>query len=490
MGSDRGPTTPLAEPQRQTRRRLGFLASVLRFNTLSSTSAPTGIAPAAAGGGTTQPHATAADDGLCFMTMAEAGAKFAAKTLTPTELLQAIFDRIDRTEGTLNSFVCQMRRTAEEQAAASTERWASGAQLGPLDGMPLGVKDIFDTAGVVTAGGCYGLRDRVPDTDAPSVAMLRAAGAVFVGKTYTVEFASGGLLNPQYRSNPDGSSVVTRNPWNLGRTPGGSSSGTASALAGGEILAGTGSCTGGSIRGPCSNCNLSGIKPTYGLVSKRGVMPLSKTLDHAGPMARSALDLALFLDAIKGFDRLDECSISTADDTPSMTSTIDEPISGMTLVVVPSMLRGCSEDVLEVFAAACAVLTKELGCTIIEEEPLAGFAGEAQDVYSNVSRPEKTTYIEELPLTRPQDLSPECVEQCTQWIGSSSQRYIRAMEQRKEIEMRYEACLYDNAAAAYILPTAKTSAPPLPAEPYKDYVKRGSNVSTRHVRMCSAHIDR
>ena len=168
-----------------------------------------------------------------------------------------------------------------------------------------------------------------------------------------------------------------------------------------------------------------------------------------------------------------------------MTSTIDEPISGMTLVVVPSMLRGCSEDVLEVFAAACAVLTKELGCTIIEEEPLAGFAGEAQDVYSNVSRPEKTTYIEELLLTRPQDLSPECVEQCTQWIGSSSQRYIRAMEQRKEIEMRYEACLYDNAAAAYILPTAKTSAPPLPAEPYKDYVKRGSNVSTRHVRMCS-----
>ena len=105
MGSDRGPTTPLAEPQRQTRRRLGFLASVLRFNTLSSTSAPTGIAPAAAAGGTTQSHAAAADDGLCFMTMAEAGAEFAAKTLTPTELLHAIFDRIDRTEGTLNSFV-------------------------------------------------------------------------------------------------------------------------------------------------------------------------------------------------------------------------------------------------------------------------------------------------------------------------------------------------------------------------------------------------
>jgi len=250
------------------------------------------------------PGAVAAGDKeeLYWISIAEATERFAAGTLTPVELLEACMARLDATEDRLNSFVKDMRLTAMQQAEASTARWKAGAPLGPLDGVPICVKDIYDTEGVVTAGGCWGLRDRVPEEDCHSVALLRAGGAVFVGKAFTVEFASGGLLNPHYRSNPDGSAVVTPNPWNVKHQPGGSSSGTASAVAAGQVLAGTGSCTGGSIRGPSAYCNLSGIKPTYGLVSKRGVMALSKTLDHAGPMCRTAKDCAMFLDAMKGFD--------------------------------------------------------------------------------------------------------------------------------------------------------------------------------------------
>ena len=129
---------------------------------------------------------------LHFLSVADAAAQFAAGSLTPPQLLDALFDRIDATEGRINSFVLQTRALARRQATASAARWAAGEQLSPMDGVPIVLKDIFDTAGMVTASGCHGLRDRVPDADAHTVGLLRAAGAVFVGKTYTVEFASAG----------------------------------------------------------------------------------------------------------------------------------------------------------------------------------------------------------------------------------------------------------------------------------------------------------
>ena len=210
--------------------------------------------------------------------------------------------RVDATEPTLCSFVNDMRSHARTQAEESTRRWTAGHARGPMDGIPICLKDLYDCAGSVTAGGSYSLRDRVPAEDAHVVQLLRDAGAVFVGKTF--EFASSGMFNPQYRVE------VCKNPYNTDHQPGISSAGTASAVAGGQSLGGTGSCTGGSLRGPSAYCNLTGLKPTYGLCSKRGMIALSKTLDHAGPMCRSALDCALFLDAMKGYDPLDPCSRS------------------------------------------------------------------------------------------------------------------------------------------------------------------------------------
>jgi aspartyl-tRNA(Asn)/glutamyl-tRNA(Gln) amidotransferase subunit A len=235
------------------------------------------------------------------------------------------------------------------------------------------------------------------------VELLRVGGAVFVGKSYTVEFASGGLLNPQYRSNPDGSAVVTPNPWNVKHQPGGSSSGTASAVAGGQVLAGTGSCTGGSIRGPSAYCNLSGIKPTYGLVSKRGVMPLSKTLDHAGPMCRTAQDCAMFLDAMKGYDPKAAGYDSLL--APNPDEVIAESLDGSvpmstTVVIIPSMLRGCDPEVLENFHSALSMLG-ELGCTLTELEPLAGFDMNDYAAARKLSGIEKAAYIKDMLIQRP-----------------------------------------------------------------------------------------
>jgi aspartyl-tRNA(Asn)/glutamyl-tRNA(Gln) amidotransferase subunit A len=321
---------------------------------------------------------------LHYLSIAEAAERFAEGSLTSPELLDALFSRIDATEPKTNSFVLQTRAEAYQQAVASAERWAAGRALGPMDGIPIGLKDIFDTAGVVTASGCHGLRERVPSEDAHSVALLRAAGAVFLGKTYTVEFASAGLINPAYR--PE----VCSNPHDTGRQPGGSSSGTGTSVACGQAMGGTGSCTGGSIRGPASWCGLTGHKPTYGLVSKRGVTKLSMTLDHAGPMCRSALDCAIFLDAIAGHDPFDPCSGTAPDSGQHATGYAAHVAAaaavpaGTILVCVPSMLDGCKDDVVASFEAALAVL-RQLGCEIVEAEPLEGRADlDPDDVFKNI----------------------------------------------------------------------------------------------------------
>ena len=197
-----------------------------------------------------------------WSSIAEACALFRSGACTPTDLLEACFARIDATESTYNSFVLQTRAAALAAAAASTERWRKGQQLSALDGIPMGIKDIYDTAGVCTAGGCYAYRNRVPTEDCAVVARLKTAGAVLVGKTFTVEFASGGLLNPQYRDE------VTTNPWDSTKQPGGSSSGSAAAVAGGQVLIATGSCTGGSIRGPAAYCGLTGFVRVHEVTSQ------------------------------------------------------------------------------------------------------------------------------------------------------------------------------------------------------------------------------
>src|SRR5207237_6572593 len=187
---------------------------------------------------------------------------------------------------------------ARADARTAESKIAAGKYRGPLHGIPIGIKDIYETAGVATTGHSKVMQDHVPKADAFSVQRLRDAGALVMGRLATHEFAFGG---PSF----DLPWPPARNPWDHTRCTGGSSSGTGASVAAGLVLGGTGSDTGGSIRGPAAYCGLAGIKPTYGLISRRGILPLGFSLDHAGPMAWTAEDCAILLQAMAGHDPAD-----------------------------------------------------------------------------------------------------------------------------------------------------------------------------------------
>src|SRR6478735_5941772 len=208
-----------------------------------------------------------------YLTIAEAARLIAAKELSPVELLDSRLQRIERLDGRLNSFIRVLADEARATARTAEAEIAAGRYRGPLHGIPIGLKDIYETAGVPTTGHSKVMQDHVPAGDAFSVKRLRAAGAVVVGKLATHEFAFGG---PSF----DLPWPPARNPWNTDHFTGGSSSGTGAAVAAGLILGGSGSDTGGSIRLPAAYCGIAGIKPTYGRCSRGGVLPLCNTLDH------------------------------------------------------------------------------------------------------------------------------------------------------------------------------------------------------------------
>ena len=230
---------------------------------------------------------------LTDLTVAEAAPLIRRRKVSPIELTEACLARIERLEPALNAFVTVTGDAARAAAAEAERLIARGGWLGPLHGVPVAIKDLCATRGVRTTAGSKVLADNVPDFDATVVARLKAAGAVIVGKTNMHEFAYGGT-NEISHFGP------SRNPWDPSRIAGGSSGGSGSAVAARMVPVAIGSDTGGSIRIPASACGIAGIKPTYGRVSRHGVIPLSWSLDHLGPMTRSVEDLAITLAAIAG----------------------------------------------------------------------------------------------------------------------------------------------------------------------------------------------
>ena len=226
---------------------------------------------------------------LHWMTAAEAARAIAARELSPVELMSALLERIGRLDPTLHVFIRLDGEAAMGAARAAEAEIVSGRRRGPLHGVPVGIKDIIDVAGLPTTCHSKMLIDNVAAADAVCVSRLRGAGAIVLGKLSTHEFAIGG---PSF----DLPWPPARNPWNTDHHPGGSSSGSGSGLAAGLFPMALGSDTGGSVRNPASACGIVGLKPTYGLVSRRGVFPLSFTLDHVGPMTRTVADNALMLE--------------------------------------------------------------------------------------------------------------------------------------------------------------------------------------------------
>src|SRR5438067_9601216 len=235
---------------------------------------------------------------LHWMTVAEAARAIAARELSPVELMNALLQRIGRLDPKLNVFIRLDGAAAMEAARAAEAEIVSGRRRGPLHGVPVGIKDIIDVAGLPTTCHSKILIDNIASADAVCVSRLRAAGAIVLGKLSTHEFAIGG---PSF----DLPWPPARNPWNPEHHPGGSSSGSGAGIAAGLFPLALGSDTGGSVRNPASACGVVGLKPTYGLVSRRGVFPLSFTLDHVGPLTRTVTDNALLLDVIAGHDPLE-----------------------------------------------------------------------------------------------------------------------------------------------------------------------------------------
>jgi len=232
------------------------------------------------------------------LTLAGAAAAIAARRLSPVEYLDALLARIAAVNPALDAFIRLNEAEAREAARTAEAEIATGGPRSPLHGIPVGIKDIIDLAGHPTTCHSRLCLDRVAAEDARVVAMLRAAGAVFPGKLATHEFAIGG---PAF----DGPFPPARNPWNRLHHPGGSSSGSGAAVAARMLPAALGTDTGGSVRHPASHCGIVGLKPTYGLVSRRGVFPLAFSLDHVGPLTRTVEDAALLLNVIAGPDAAD-----------------------------------------------------------------------------------------------------------------------------------------------------------------------------------------
>src|SRR5579884_2234897 len=234
-------------------------------------------------------------------TLLEVAALVCAKRVSPVELTRECLARIDHLNPTLNAFITVTGEQALDQARVAEAEIQSGHWRGPLHGIPIALKDVFDTAGVRTTGASKLFENRVPTDDAAAVLRLKEAGAVLIGKTNLHEFAYGGSTMISHFG-------VVRNPWDQNRIAGGSSSGSAVAVASGMCYAALGSDTAGSIRQPSAFCGVVGLKPTYGRVSMRGMLPLAWSYDHAGPITRTVADAAAVLQVLAGYDREDVTS--------------------------------------------------------------------------------------------------------------------------------------------------------------------------------------
>lgn len=260
-----------------------------------------------------------------FMTIAEMAAALEAKTLSPVELTETLLRRIEALNPQLNAFITVTADAALEAAREAERDIAGGVYLGPMHGVPFGLKDIYDTKGILTTGHSKTCADRIPAEDATTTAKLLAAGAILMGKLSTHEFAHGG---PSF----DLPWPPARNPWKTDRFTGGSSSGSGAAVAAGMLPGALGSDTGGSIRTPSGLCGLAGLKPTYGLVSRFGVLPNSFTFDTCGPMTWTVEDCAIMLQVLAGHDPRDPASADRP--VPDYRGALSEDIRGLRIGAV------------------------------------------------------------------------------------------------------------------------------------------------------------
>ena len=363
---------------------------------------------------------------LTKLTIVEAGAMLRSGETTATALTEAAFARMNELEPRLNAFITVTADRAVAAATRADAELASGRDRGPLHGIPIGIKDLCATKGIRTTAGSKILDDWVPDEDAMVVAKLIDAGAVSIGKLNLHEFAFGTTSNNQWYG-------AVHNPWDVARHPGGSSGGSGAAVASGEVFAAIGTDTGGSIRMPAALCGTVGLMPTSGLVSREGVTPLSWSLDHIGPLARTVRDAAIFLNAIVGYDASDPASAMTPVGFDA-TSQIGHRMRGMRIGVARSQWANCDPDVAAAVDEALRVLA-DLGA-IVKEIVIptldAGFR-------SSVLTAEAAAYHAQRLREHPMDFGDEIRPLLLYGLTIPAHEYINDLRLRAEFtaEVRY-----------------------------------------------------
>ena len=358
---------------------------------------------------------------LCYLSLDELSRRVRAKDVSPVDATEAVLTRIEQLNPKLNAYITVMAEQALADARAAADEIASGRYRGPLHGVPVGVKDLCATKGVRTTAGSKILADNVPDEDSALVERLRAAGAIIVGKTHLHEFAFGATgVNPHYGP--------CRNPWDTERITGGSSSGSGVAAATGMCFAAIGSDTGGSIRIPSALCGVTGIKPAYGRVSVRGTIPLSWSLDHLGPMARSARDCAIVLSAIAGYDAADESSADAP--VEDWAGALDRGVVGLRIGLVTNALAEAQPQIAAKVREAIGVLA-QLDAHVREIE-----LPQLQDLWTTTSLillAEAAAYHKDNFEQRPDDYG-ERVRGRLQWgLDLKAADYVRAVRSMDEL---------------------------------------------------------
>jgi len=288
-------------------------------------------------------------DALSGLTLKQASSGIRARKVSPVALTAACLDRIKTDNPKTNAWITVMREAALAQARELEKEQAAGRFRSPLHGIPIGLKDNIDTAGVRTTAGIKTLEGNVPTEDAEVARRLKAAGAILIGKCNMHIFAQGATSAVSYFG-------PVRNPWNVETIAGGSSGGSAAAVATDDCYAALGTDTGGLIRTPAAMCGVTGFKPTYGRVSIRGIVPLTWSLDHCGPIARTVEDAALVLQAIAGYDRLDLQSIDYP--VPDYSSAIGAPVAQFRLGIPPQFYDWLDDEVGHALEDALALLKK------------------------------------------------------------------------------------------------------------------------------------
>ena len=363
------------------------------------------------------------------LSIAELSDRIAARKLSPVELVDALIQRVEQYDPQTRAFVTPTFDLARRQASEAEAALAAGAARGPLHGIPFALKDIYDTRGILTSGHSRVFIDRVPTEDATATRRLYEAGAVLVGKLATHEMAHAG---PSF----DLPWPPARNPWNLAHFTGGSSTGSGAAVAAGLVPVALGSDTGGSIRGPASHCGVVGLMPTFGLVSRAGVITNSYTFDHCGPLARTVEDCALVLQALAGYDPRDAGSLRRP--IPDYRAALGENLRGLRIGVLRHHWEEdipASEDVRRAMDAALDVL-RRLGAQL--EEVRVRPLGQYFDVKIIIAESEIFSVHQKNLVARPKDFGADFRSRAFPSVLFTANDYVQATREHRRMMVEME----------------------------------------------------